>query len=274
MAARHDRALAAGERFSATDPREARAVIRRGKFTGHTAGLAPGYVQGNLCILPKELAVDFAAFCQRNPKPCPVIGMGAVGDPRLPDLGDIDIRTDIPMYRIWRDGELTEEAADIKSVWRDDLVSFVLGCSFSFEAPLLEEGIPLHHIAKNTVVPMYRTSIDCVPAGPFRGKMVVSMRMMTPADAIRAIQVTSRFPSVHGAPVHIGLPEAIGVADIMKPDYGDPPAVNEAGMLPVFWACGVTPQSVVREARPALCITHKPGSMLITDKLNNRLAAL
>ena len=252
----------------------ARLACRNGETTGHTAGHAPGYVQGNLCILPKAYAMDFAAFCQRNPKPCPVIGMGAVGDPTLPDLGDIDIRTDIPRYRVFRNGECIDEPTDILRYWTDDLVTFVLGCSFSFEQPLIEEGIPLYHIGRDTVVSMYRTSIDCVPAGPFRGKMVVSMRMMTPADAIRAIQVTSRFPSVHGAPVHIGLPEAIGVADIMKPDYGDPPPVVEKGLLPVFWACGVTPQSVVLNARPPLCITHKPGSMLITDRLNNRLAAL
>lgn len=253
---------------------EARTACRSGEITGHTAGLAPGYVQANLCILPKDLATDFAAFCQRNPKPCPVIGMSAVGDPAHPDLGDIDIRTDVPTYRVWRDGELVDEPTDITKYWRDDFVSFLLGCSFSFEAPLLEEGIPLHHIERNTVVPMYRTSVECVPAGPFRGRMVVSMRMMTPADAIRAIQITSRFPAVHGAPVHIGLPERIGIADIGKPDYGDPPPVVDPGMLPVFWACGVTPQSVVREARPPICITHKPGSMLITDKLNSRLAAL
>lgn len=253
---------------------EARTACRSGEITGHTAGLAPGYLQANLCILPKDIAADFAAFCQRNPKPCPVIGMSAVGDPTHPDLGDIDIRTDVPTYRVWRDGELVDEPTDITKYWRDDFVSFLLGCSFSFEAPLLEEGIPLHHIERNTVVPMYRTSIECVPAGPFRGRMVVSMRMMTPADAIRAIQITSRFPAVHGAPVHIGLPERIGIADIGKPDYGDPPPVVDPGMLPVFWACGVTPQSVVREARPPICITHKPGSMLITDKLNSRLAAL
>lgn len=252
----------------------ARLRCRSGALTGHTAGQAPGYVQGNLCILPKAYATDFAAFCQRNSKPCPVIGMSAVGDPTLPDLGDIDIRTDLPRYRVFKDGTCVDEPTDILSYWADDLVSFVLGCSFSFEQPLLDEGIPLHHIGRDTVVPMYRTSIDCVPAGPFNGKMIVSMRMMTPADAIRAVQITSRFPAVHGAPVHIGIPEAIGISDLMKPDYGDPPPVVEKGLLPVFWACGVTPQSVVLNARPPLCITHKPGSMLITDRLNSKLAAL
>lgn len=258
----------------ARSPLATRIACRGGELTGHTAGRSPGFVQGNLCILPRDLATDFAAFCQRNPKPCPVIGMGAVGDPTLPDLGDIDIRTDLPRYRVFRHGECIDEPTDINRYWRDDLVTFVLGCSYSFEQALLEEGIPLHHIEHDTIVPMFRTSIDCVPAGVFRGKLVVSMRMMTPAHAIRAIQVTSRFPAVHGAPVHIGNPGMIGVADIMRPDFGDSPPVVSPDLMPVFWACGVTPQSVVVDARPPLCITHKPGSMLVTDRRNSDLAAL
>ncbi len=254
-------------------PSEARRIIRAGEYTGHTAGIAPDYVQGNLCILPKELAQEFAAFCQRNPKPCPVIGMGAPGDPSLPDLGDIDIRTDLPRYRVFKDGKLVDEPTDIAKYWSDDLVTFLLGCSFSFELPILQEGIRLQHVERNTVVPMYRTSIDCVPAGRFKGRMVVSMRSFAPAEAIRAIQITSRFPAVHGAPVHLGLPEAIGVQDLMRPDWGDPPDMKP-GELPVFWACGVTPQVAIEAARPSICITHKPGSMLITDKRNSALAAL
>ncbi len=254
-------------------PSEARRIIRAGEYTGHTAGIAPDYVQGNLCILPKELAQEFAAFCQRNPKPCPVIGMGAPGDPSLPDLGDIDIRTDLPRYRVFKDGKLVDEPTDIAKYWSDDLVTFLLGCSFSFELPILQEGIRLQHVERNTVVPMYRTSIECVPAGRFKGRMVVSMRSFAPAEAIRAIQITSRFPAVHGAPVHLGLPEAIGVHDLMRPDWGDPPEMKP-GELPVFWACGVTPQVAIEAARPSICITHKPGSMLITDKRNSALAAL
>jgi len=254
-------------------PSEARRIIRAGEYTGHTAGIAPDYVQGNLCILPKELALEFAAFCQRNPKPCPVIGMGAPGDPSLPDLGDIDIRTDLPRYRVFKDGKLVDEPTDIAKYWSDDLVTFLLGCSFSFELPILQEGIRLQHVERNTVVPMYRTSIECVPAGRFKGRMVVSMRSFAPAEAIRAIQITSRFPAVHGAPVHLGLPEAIGVHDLMRPDWGDPPEMKP-GELPVFWACGVTPQVAIEAARPSICITHKPGSMLITDKRNSALAAL
>ena len=251
---------------------EARALIRAGTFTGHTAGIAPDFVQGNVCILPRAFAVDFAAFCQRNPKPCPLIGMGAPGDPRLPDLGDIDIRTDVPSYYIYRDGKLSGEVTDITDLWSDDLVAFVLGCSFSFEAPLIADGMRLQHIARNTTVPMYRTNIACVAAGPFAGPMVVSMRPLSPADTIRAIQITSRFPAVHGAPVHFGSPEAIGIADLARPDWGDSPEVLP-GQVPVFWACGVTPQAAIEQARPNLCITHKPGAMLITDRLNARLAA-
>ena len=253
------------------DPRAARRIIRTGDYTGHTAGIAPDCVQGNLCILPKHLALEFAAFCQRNPKPCPLIGMGAPGDPALPGLGDIDIRTDVPRYRVFRDGELVDEPTDIRAYWSDDLVTFVLGCSFSFEGAMLQAGIRLQHIERNTTVPMYRTDIDCVPAGPFRAKMVVSMRPLSPADAVRAVQITSRFPAVHGAPVHLGMPQAIGIRDLEHPDFGDP-AEMRPGELPVFWACGVTPQVAVEAARPSLCITHKPGAMLITDKLNAALA--
>ena len=248
--------------------------VRRGEIRGQTAGLAPGYVQGNLAILPKDLAPAFQRFCHLNPKPCPLLAASEPGDPRLPTLGaDLDIRTDIPMYRVWRDGELVEETPDITKHWRDDLVAFLLGCSFSFEEALIENGIELRHIACNTNVPMYRTSIQTTPSGPFRGPMVVSMRPLQPADAIRAIQITSRFPSVHGAPVHIGKPEMIGIKDLAKPDYGDTVEVRP-DELPVFWACGVTPQAVIAEVKPKFCITHAPGSMLVTDLKNARLAIM
>lgn len=254
------------------DPSEARRLIRAGRLTGHTAGLAPQHVQGNLCILPAKYANEFAAFCQRNPKPCPLIGMSAPGDPHIVDLGeDLDIRTDLPRYRLFRDGECVDEPFDLKGIWRDDLVSFVLGCSFSFELPLTEAGIRLRHLELGGNVSMYTTTIDLTPAGRFRGKMVVSMRPLQPKDAIRAVQITSRFPNVHGAPVHIGLPEQIGIVDLESPEFGDPPEIRE-DELPVFWACGVTPQVVVHEARPSLCITHKPGCMLICDRLNSELA--
>lgn len=255
-------------------PDSARARIRDGLITGPTAGFAPGYVQGNLCILPQDLAADFLRFAQANPKPCPLIGVGEPGSPRVPALGEtIDLRRDLPRYRVWKEGELIAEPTDITEFWRDDLVAFVIGCSFSFEEALIEDGIPLRHVACGSNVAMYRTNIPCQPAGRLSGPMVVSMRPMTPADAIRAVQITSRFPSVHGAPVHIGKPELIGITDIGKPDYGDPVEIRE-DELPVFWACGVTPQAVIAAARPAFAITHYPGSMLITDIRNSRLAAL
>jgi uncharacterized protein YcsI (UPF0317 family) len=248
--------------------------IRRGDFSGTTAGLAPGNVQANLVILPKELAHDFLRFAQANPKPCPVLAVSEPGDPHLPDLGeDLDIRSDLPRYRVWRRGELVGEPSDLFDVWREDLVSFALGCSFSFEQALVEDGIELRHISCGSNVPMYRTNIPCAPAGPFAGPLVVSMRPLKPKDAIRAIQITSRFPSVHGAPVHIGLPAAIGISDLAKPDYGDAVPVK-SDELPVFWACGVTPQAVVAQVRPDFCVTHAPGYMLITDLRNTQLASL
>ncbi len=252
----------------------ARLMIRAGEFTGHTAGLAPGYVQGNLCILPADYAAEFAEYCRNNPKPCPLLAAAAVGDPHLPTLADdLDIRSDLPRYRVFRDGRLVDEPTDIGGLWRDDLVSFVLGCSFSFETALLDDGIRLRHIEDGTLVAMYKTNVDTVPAGRFQGKMVVSMRPLNPADAIRAIQITTRFPGVHGAPVHVGLPHLIGVEDLEAPLGGDPPAMR-ADEIPVFWACGVTPQVALEAARPPLCITHKPGSMIITDLRNSRLALL
>jgi uncharacterized protein YcsI (UPF0317 family) len=248
--------------------------IRTGAFTGPTSGLAPGNVQANLAILPKAIANDFLRFAQANPKPCPVLAVSEPGDPSFPTLGhDVDIRTDVPRYRVWRHGELVEEPTDVRHVWRDDLVSFAIGCSFSFEEALIEDGIEVRHIALDCNVPMYRTSIPCVPAGVFHGPLVVSMRPLRPADAIRAVQITSRFPSVHGAPVHIGLSEQIGIKDISKPDYGDAVPVGP-DELPVFWACGVTPQAAVAAVKPEFCITHAPGSMLITDLRNSKLAAL
>ena len=253
--------------------RAARLSVRSGAHRGPTAGLAPGFVQGNLAILPKALAADFMQFCRLNPKPCPLIGTSAPGDPAVPELGEIDIRTDLPRYRVWKNGELVAEPEDIREFWRDDLVSFVIGCSFSFEEALMAEGIELRHITRACNVPMYRTSIATHAAGPFHGPMVVSMRPLKPADAIRAVQITTRFPSVHGAPVHIGKPELIGIKDVMKPDWGDPPQMNPDEM-PVFWACGVTPQSVVATMKPEFCITHYPGCMLITDLRNTSLSAL
>jgi uncharacterized protein YcsI (UPF0317 family) len=252
---------------------EVRAAIRAGRWTAHTSGVADDHVQGNLVILPQDLAGDFLRYCQRNPKPCPVLAVSEPGDPMLPRLGaDIDIRTDVPRYRVWRHGVIVDEPTDLAAVWRDDLVTFVLGCSFSFEHALLDAGLPLRHVREGKNVAMYRTNVQTDPAGVFNGPMVVSMRPMRAADAIRAIQITSRFPNVHGAPVHIGDPALIGIRDLSLPDYGDAVAVLP-DELPVFWACGVTPQAAIVQARPDFCITHAPGAMLITDLLNNALAS-
>jgi uncharacterized protein YcsI (UPF0317 family) len=271
-ATRSDAAMSAA--LDLSTGHKARLACRTGVVTGATAGFAPGYVQGNLAVLPKALAADFLRFCHLNPKPCPVVGVSEPGDPRVPALGaDLDIRTDLPRYRVWRDGALVDEPTDVTAHWRDDLVAFVIGCSFSFEEALVEDGIELRHLSCGANVAMYRTNIACAPAGRFAGPLVVSMRPLKPADAIRAVQITSRFPAVHGAPVHIGFPQAIGVADLARPDYGDAVEVKP-GELPVFWACGVTPQAVIAAAKPAFAITHAPGSMLVTDLKNSRLAAL
>ena len=252
-------------------PRDLRRAIREGRHRRNTAGIARGYVQGNVCILPREYAEDFRAFCERNSKPCPLLAMSKPGDPRLPALGeDLDIRTDVPRYRVFREGKLEGEVTDLRDLWRDDLVTFVLGCSFSFEEALMQAGLRLRYVEQGRNVPMYRTNVDTTPAGAFRGKLVVSMRPFKPADAIRAIEITSRYPRVHGAPVHIGRPDLIGIEDLGRPWAGDPTEVRE-DELPLFWACGITPQSVVLEARPTLCITHAPGHMLVTDLENASL---
>lgn len=247
--------------------RDVRLAARDGVLDGPTAGLAPGFVQGNLVILPSEVAGDFERFCRLNPKPCPLIGVTETGAAHLPDLGDdIDIRTDLPRYRVWRDGELAEEVSDVSRFWRDDLIGFVLGCSFTFEAALTAAGIPLKHLIAGKNVAMYRTNIACEPAGPFAGPLVVSMRPMTPANADRAVEITARYPEAHGAPVHIGDPATIGIMDLSLPDYGDPTKVAR-GEVPVFWACGVTPQAAIAHARLPFAITHAPGCMVVTDRM-------
>jgi uncharacterized protein YcsI (UPF0317 family) len=252
---------------------QARRRIRHGEITGQTSGFAPGRVQGNVAILPADWADEFLRFCLQNPKPCPVLAVGRPGRPELPSLGaDIDIRRDVPRYRVFEHGREIAAPTDIAEYWRDDLVAFVLGCSFSFEWPLLDAGLRLKHMEAGTVVPMYRTNIATAATERFHGPMVVSMRPFRPDDAIRAVQISGRYPSVHGAPVHLGLPQMIGIADLGRPDFGDPTPV-EADELPVFWACGVTPQAVIEQAKPPFFISHFPGSMLITDLVNAALAA-
>lgn len=254
--------------------RETRAAIREGRHATVTTGMAPGMVQANVAILPRDWAAEFLLFCQLNPKPCPLIGVTEPGDPRLPMLGgDIDIRTDVPRYRVFHDGVEVDQPTDIRDIWRDDLVAFAMGCSYSFEEALMQAGLRLRHIDAGTKVTVYLTDIPTTPAGRFHGPTIVSMRQFQPADAIRAIQITSRFPNVHGAPIHFGDPSMIGIEDMSKPYSGFAPEMRP-GDVPLFWACGVTPQVVVEHARPPLCITHKPGHMLITDRLNAEMAAL
>lgn len=254
--------------------RDVRLACRNGGFSGNTADLAPGFAQGNLVILPDVLAADFLRYCQRNPKPCPLLGVSEVGSPHIPLLGqDLDLRTDLPRYRVWKDGVLVEEPQSVEAWWRDDLVAFVIGCSFTFEAALLDDGIPLRHVSCGANIAMYRTSIATVPAGPFHGPLVVSMRPMKATDAIRAVQITSRYPAMHGCPVHLGDPALIGIRDLGVTDYGDAVPVN-ADEIPMFWACGVTPQAAIAAAKPQFAITHAPGSMLVTDRRNTEFAVI
>ncbi|HEX2283921.1 MAG TPA: putative hydro-lyase [Mycobacterium sp.] len=244
----------------------ARARIRTGEHAGPTSGLAPGFAQANLVVLPADYALDFLRFCVRNPRPCPLLEVTDTGSPRPETLApDADLRTDLPRYRVFRDGALVDEPTDVTRYWREDLVGFLLGCSFTFEWALAAAGLPLAHQLQGVNVPMFVTNRRCVPAGSFEGPLVVSMRPFPPADIPRAVEVSARFPAMHGGPVHIGDPAALGIGDLSAPDFGDPVEIGPAE-VPVFWACGVTPQAVALEARPSLAIFHAPGHMFITDR--------
>jgi uncharacterized protein YcsI (UPF0317 family) len=250
--------------------RAARLAARAGRAGVHTAGAAAGNLQANLVILPQAHAADFETYCRKNPKPCPLLGMTGPGDPGLPGLGrDIDLRTDLSGYRVWRDGRLAAEVEEVTGLWDDDSVGFAIGCSFSFEAALLEAGIRLRHLERGHNVAMYVTSIETEPAGRFAGPMVVSMRPIRRLDVERAAAITAAAPNAHGAPIHRGAPEAIGIRDLARPDFGDPVPI-EADEIPVFWACGVTPQMALQTAKLPLAITHRPGAMLVTDLLTDQ----
>lgn len=241
-----------------------RKEVRAGRFTGQTAGQAPDLLQGNLVVLPLKYADDFLVYCMNNPKPCPLIGFAGPGDPYLRGLGEIDIRTDVPKYRIFRDGSLCEEVTEISGLWRDDLVTFVLGCSFTFEEALIRKSYTVRHVELGRNVPMFRTNIETVSGGIFSGPMVVSMRAFH-QDQIPAIfDLSAGYAHAHGTPVYWGDPSAIGISDLSMPDYGDAVPI-QAGEVPVFWACGVTPQAAIARAKPDFCITHAPGCMLVTD---------
>lgn len=243
----------------------ARAAIRHGEYASHTAGLGQGYLQANLAIVPEAYALDFMRYCQRNPKPCPLTGVSDTGVAEIPTLGrNVDVRTDVPAFNIYRQGALAGSTNDIRDIWQDDFVAFALGCSFTFEHALQRRGIALWHIDHDRTVPMFRSNIDTVPAGPFSGKMVVSMRAIPESRVAEVVAISGQFPHAHGAPVHWGEPTDIGVYDLDNPDWGDKAPLPE-GHVPVFWACGVTPQVALENARLPICITHKPGHMLITD---------
>ena len=257
-----------------TQPSDIRRLIRAGEYDGVTAGLANGHVQANLAVLPRDLAFDFLLFCQRNPQPCPILEVIEAGsvEPSFVAPG-ADISTDVPAYRIYENGEMTGEYQSVADFWRDDLVSFLLGCSFSFEAAMSDSGIPLRHQEAGSNVPMYITNMPTRPAGMFNGPMVVSMRPIPREQIVRAVQVTSRFPDTHGAPVHIGDPSAIGIRDIDNPEFGEAVEIR-SGETPVFWACGVTPQAVALNCKPPLMITHAPGKMFITDRRDSDYAVI
>lgn len=249
-------------------PQEFRQLIREGRHTGPTAGFCPGYAQANLVVLPRDLAYDFLLFAQRNPKSCPILEVSDTGSRFLTDIAPgADIARDLPKYRVYEHGVLTGEYTDVSHLWREDLVSFLIGCSFSFEGELLEAGIPIRHIEENRNVPMYLTNIPCKGAGVFTGNMVVSMRPLPPDQVVKAALVTGAMPKVHGAPIHAGDPAVIGIRDVDKPDFGDAVTIH-SGEVPVFWPCGVTPQAVLMASKPPFAITHAPGHMLVTDVKN------
>lgn len=249
-------------------PQEVRSQVRNGEYTGPTSGLARGYVQTNLVVLPEDYAFDFLKFCVRNPKPCPVLEVTDVGSPTPAVMApDADLRADVPKYRVYEKGELVDEPTDIRDYWEEDLVSFLIGCSFTFENALLDAGLRIAHQDQGRNVPMYVTGRECVPSGPFSGPMVVSMRPYKPDEIPLAVSASGRYPTMHGAPVHVGTPEALGVENLDEPEFGESISIEE-DELPVFWACGVTPQAVAMQARPPLIITHSPGHMFVTDRLN------
>jgi uncharacterized protein YcsI (UPF0317 family) len=242
---------------------EARLRFRDGLVVP-TTGWAPGFTQANLVSLPQDWAWDMLLFGQRNPQPVPLLDVTDPGSFSTPLAPGADLRTDVPLYRVWRDGELAGEQSDVRDVWRDDLVTFLIGCSFSFETALLDAGVPVRNIEQGKNVSMYRTNVECRPAGRLSGPLVVSMRPIPAAQVTTAVQVTGRMPQVHGAPVHIGAPEALGIEDLARPDFGDPVRA-EPGDVPVFWACGVTPQAALMASKPPFAITHAPGHMFVTD---------
>ena len=258
-------------RYGSLTPAAMREIIRKEEYTGQTSGLCPGYAQANLVVLPEEYAYDFLLFAQRNPKACPLLEVTDTGSRFLKEIAPgADLAADLPRYRIYENGVLTGEYTNVERFWRNDLVSFLIGCSFSFEGDLLAADVPVRQIEEGKNVPMYDTDLPCAPAGVFHGNMVVSMRPIPYELVPKAVQITGAMPRVHGAPIHIGDPAAIGIADLSRPDYGEAVTVKD-GEVPVFWPCGVTPQNALLRSKPSFAITHAPGHMLITDVKNVNL---
>jgi len=256
-----------------TNPTELRNLIRKGEWDKPTTGLAPGYVQANLVMLPRDEAFHFLLFCVRNPKPCPILDVLEPGQAEPGIARGADLRTDLPKYRVYEAGVLKSEMTDVKPLFHEEMVSFLLGCSFSFEAAMLAAGLPVRNMEEGKNVSMYSTNRLCTPAGPFSCPMVVSMRPMTPEQAIRAVQVTTRFHLTHGAPIHMGSPEALGIKDLNNPEFGDPVTIHP-GEVPVFWACGVTSTLAALSAKLPLVITHAPGHMFVSDLKDEHLTVL
>lgn len=257
--------------YNNMSPKDVRALIAKGDITSPTSGMCRGYAQANLVIIPKKYAYDFLLFTQRNPRSCPILEVSDTGNRYLKEIAPgCDITKEIPKYRVYEKGVLQGEYSDVSAFWRDDFVSFLIGCSFSFEADLLEADVPVRQIEENCNVPMYKTNIKCAPSGIFHGNMVVSMRPIPYKDIAKAVLITGSMPKVHGAPIQIGNPEAIGISNLSTPDFGDMVTIKE-GEVPVFWPCGVTPQNVIMDSKPDFCITHAPGHMLITDIKNINL---
>jgi uncharacterized protein YcsI (UPF0317 family) len=254
-------------------PSELRRLIRRRRWTGATSGASRGYIQANLVMLPQEQAFDFLLFCVRNPKPCPLLDVLEPGRFEPSIAPGADLRSDLPRYRIYENGRFTAEAEDVSDRAHPGMVSFLLGCSFSFENALLAAGLPIRNIEEGKNVSMYVTGRDCRAAGPFTSKLVVTMRPMTPPQAIRAVQITTRFHLTHGAPVHIGDYRELGIRDFEKPEFGDPVTIRP-GEIPVFWACGVTSQLAATSVPLPLVITHAPGHMFVSDLKDEDLTIL
>ena len=254
-------------------PQELRQLIRSRTWTTPTSGSASGYLQANLVMLPADEAFNFLLFCVRNPKPCPILDVPEPGQTEPIIAAGADLRTDLPRYKIFENGEFKTDVDDVSEVFDANMVSFLLGCSFSFENAMIAAGLPIRNMEEDKNVSMYITNKPCIPAGPFSAQLVVTMRPMTPGQAVRAVQVTTRFHLTHGAPIHLGDPREIGINNLDQPEFGDPVTIK-TGEIPVFWACGVTSQLAATSVPLPRVITHAPGHMFVSDLRDEDLTIL